>query len=1467
MEKITRTRIGSILLTMAMLLSLLPVTAGAESVTVESFENLKSAVLSADSGDTITVSGTITLTGDLEIPEGKELTLKGESDTAKLATSGQNTILVKGNLTIQNLQVGGKMDKGFAPITLVQSGAELHTDGMILVNSGDSASGYTVSAQGIQIAKAKGSDDAGPERCVIELKNSKIQVSGVGARGICFAGASDGTTITLDNTKILNGSNPLNEWLGGYSRGLALFNASNMTVNIQNNSQIAGFQYAINSGRDGATSGLRIFVNDSDIRGWTTFNVWTDGGVFSVENSTLTGMNGEYNGDKTYSFSAFVINRDIYNYGWGIAEDNQVILKDTTVNAITEDGQPVETLLRIDVDSTEVEFQGTVTFTDNTNGAAGAVLDIGNMDDPTAFMERHADLTDGVTVNTPNGNPLLPVYEVKNTFSDGQVSFGESFKTFISGVDYADAAKNNEKVILLQNVSEPEFAVNSEEGHGNKYGGWTLDLAGHTLTLKEWSGDKITVIDSSAEKTGDIIVDGESVLAARNGEKCYTSISDAIASVGDGDTIQVLKDIPDAVGISVPSGKNFTIDFGWHTYTLTGPGAGSPNTETNGFQLLKDSTITMKNGTIRIAENANDIKRIIQNYADLTLENMQFYAENQVGGENNALSFNNGNITFKGNTSVHTTSDDTVAFDVYYWAASYPDGTSVTFAPDYTGTINGVIVYDSTDSAKGTLTIQGNGTFGNIEASTGSEEAAKQGISIYSGTILNPVPQEYIAPGMEQDENGKVVIDTDTAVAEINGVGYTSLTAALNAASDGQTVKLLSNSTGNTQVKIEDGRKLTLDMNGFNAGFVQNGNISIYHGGLDIIDSGKLYEEAPWFAPVVLYGSDDPTATDYTTVTVGEDVTLEGWAGLFIDQHDAHGATAYGIKATVNGTLHSVKDTSGAGGHALYINGTIKATDGNVPEIILNGATLNTDLGNGMYLAGYAKTTITDSTITSVGTDSTGIEIRAGELTINGNTTVKGGTGEFVVEANGNGSTTGNVALAIVQHTSKLPTVVTINGGTFSGGAALFEQNAQNNDADAVAKIQVFVNGGTFKDQVYSENKADFISGGHFSEPVDEKYLDNSLNAQLKSASNPEAPYSYYTSLDAALAAAEPGDVVTPIQTGSTIKTYTVTLDYNDGSTGNVTCTVEENNSITLPTPTRSGYDFLGWYAGSTKVSSSYKVTGNVTLVAQWSYIDQGSSSGSSEPSGDYIVSVDRVSGGKVTVNPGRADKGDEVTVTVKPSEGYELDELVVTDSKGNEVRVYAESSTKFTFTMPSGTVDVKASFVKIDAGSVLDDFADLNPNAWYAEAVEFVIEEGLMTGTSAAAFAPDASMSRAMIWTVLAAYNGYNTSGGNPWYAPGQQWAMINGVSDGTSPDGSITREQLAVMLWRAAGSPETDKSLSGYADASSVSDWAETAMAWAVDNGIITGMGGSTLAPQATATRAQVAVMLMQFVDYMED
>ena len=167
---------------------------------------------------------------------------------------------------------------------------------------------------------------------------------------------------------------------------------------------------------------------------------------------------------------------------------------------------------------------------------------------------------------------------------------------------------------------------------------------------------------------------------------------------------------------------------------------------------------------------------------------------------------------------------------------------------------------------------------------------------------------------------------------------------------------------------------------------------------------------------------------------------------------------------------------------------------------------------------------------------------------------------------------------------------------------------------------------------------------------------------------------------------------------------------------------------------------------------------------------------------------------------------------------------------------------------------------------SVPQTFDDVPADAWYASAVRYVSQRGLMSGTAAGTFSPDIPMSRAMIWTVLAAYNGANTSGGNPWYAPGQKWAMTNGVSDGSAPNGSITREQLATMLWRAAGSPSTSGNLKDYVDASSVSDWAVQALGWAVDKGILSGMGGGTLAPQTTATRAQVSVMLMQFVKNME-
>ena len=452
----------------------------------------------------------------------------------------------------------------------------------------------------------------------------------------------------------------------------------------------------------------------------------------------------------------------------------------------------------------------------------------------------------------------------------------------------------------------------------------------------------------------------------------------------------------------------------------------------------------------------------------------------------------------------------------------------------------------------------------------------------------------------EMDEDGVFQVTQKTeGEARIGNRYYDTLAAALEDAADGETVTLLKSVSGMTQIIISDGRKLTLDLNGFNVGFDRNQNFSIRYGGLELTGSGKLYEEQPYFAPVMLYGTDDPKASGYTTLTVGKDVTLEGWAGAFIDCYSNRTA-AYGIEVTVYGTLHSVRDITEAGGHALYVNGNIKATEGNVPKIRLDGAILHTDYGNGMYLAGFADTTIVNSKIDSTGENGTGIEIRAGKLTIEGDTLVEAGDEKFDIEPNGNGSTTANVALAVVQHTTKLPTEVTVLGGTFRGTAALFEQNAQNNDEDAIAKIRLDVQGGNFEGIFYSENKENFVSGGFYSAPVKRDYLLDTLTYEL----NNHGIYSYYPTFAQAQANAQSGAVITNLQGAPGQDSLTVKFVFGLGK-ADFTMEIPADTAIyLLERPSVSGYTFLGWKSSADgkvyDAGEKVEITKDTTFTALW---------------------------------------------------------------------------------------------------------------------------------------------------------------------------------------------------------------------------------------------------------------------------
>ncbi|WNX83349.1 S-layer homology domain-containing protein [Agathobaculum sp. NTUH-O15-33] len=158
--------------------------------------------------------------------------------------------------------------------------------------------------------------------------------------------------------------------------------------------------------------------------------------------------------------------------------------------------------------------------------------------------------------------------------------------------------------------------------------------------------------------------------------------------------------------------------------------------------------------------------------------------------------------------------------------------------------------------------------------------------------------------------------------------------------------------------------------------------------------------------------------------------------------------------------------------------------------------------------------------------------------------------------------------------------------------------------------------------------------------------------------------------------------------------------------------------------------------------------------------------------------------------------------------------------------------------------------------------FDDVPAEKWYADAVSFVTSRGLFSGMGDRTFAPDAQMSRAMLMTVLARLDGQDTAGGEQWYSKAMAWAVQTGISDGTNPDGSITREQLAAMLYRFAGSPAVDGGELAFSDADQVSAYAADALRWASGKGIITGKGGGLLDPKGNATRAEVAAMLMRYV-----
>ena len=296
-------------------------------------------------------------------------------------------------------------------------------------------------------------------------------------------------------------------------------------------------------------------------------------------------------------------------------------------------------------------------------------------------------------------------------------------------------------------------------------------------------------------------------------------------------------------------------------------------------------------------------------------------------------------------------------------------------------------------------------------------------------------------------------------------------------------------------------------------------------------------------------------------------------------------------------------------------------------------------------------------------------------------------------------------------------------------------------------------------------------------------------------------------------------------------------------------------------------------------VSGSYTVEANAAVTSMAGYTgafafaytapSHSSSSGSSSYDPTYSVSTpSKTEHGTVTVSPKSASKGDTVTVTVKPDSGYVLETLTVTDKNGNELTLKDKGDGKYTFTMPAGKVEVKATFM--EDNSMLNFFYDVPNNAYFYEAVKWAVKNGITDGVGNNLFAPEQPCTRAQIVTFLwraagspepkGAASGMTDVVSGSYYEKAVAWAIENGITTGTAdgrfaPDATCTRAQGMTFLFRA--SKASADGAPAFSDVAADAYYAE-AVKWATDNGITNGTTSSTFSPGSGCTRAQIVTFL---------
>lgn len=701
-------------------------------------------------------------------------------------------------------------------------------------------------------------------------------------------------------------------------------------------------------------------------------------------------------------------------------------------------------------------------------------------------------------------------------------------------------------------------------------------------------------------------------------------------------------------------------------------------------------------------------------------------------------------------------------------------------------------------------------------------------ITVNNGTFNSETSTISTMPKAD-DTNERVVVNSGT-FSDLSALDYLAESAKV-------TVKLAAETT--KDVTIPAGANVTLDLNGHKLTNV-SGHTITNNGNLTVTGSGTVDNVTN--AKGALYNCVGATA-----ILNGGTFTRSQEAGTY-EPNEGNGNSWYTIQndgtMTINAgtTVTTRLNDSGkaVGGFSSLIRNGGNA--GTAPSLLINGGhfngginTVKNDEGGTLTIKGgdFSNTTqyvIMNWNIADIYDGTFEAQSTASAVLFSSSWKGVGGTLNF---HGGNVKTSSASQKAIRDYWDKNNKGnVAVSGGIFTVNPTAYVADTHIARKDGDAQYTVVA-------------KSNLTAGVYTSDPS------SALAPGYVSYKNSDDTYTVYYSVPvtpgntSSSTTKNPDGSTTTTTTDKTTGTVTETTKNPDGST--TTVETKKDGSVTETNKTANGS------VGTVKTDAN----GNSEISANISAADVNAAAKKNEP-----VAA------PVSVAPAASPAAAPVIKLSVPASAGEVSVVIpVTNAQQGTVAIKVN---------PDGTEEIIKTSVVTKDGVVLGvkgstqikivnndkDFSD-TVGHWAESDVDFVSARELFTGTAPQTFSPEAATTRGMVVTVLARLAGESTDGGANWYDKGCAWAVTNGVSDGTDPNGTVTREQLAAMLYRYFGSPAVSGSLS-FADASSVSEYAHDAMQWCVNNGIINGMGG-LLNPQGQATRAQVSAMFARYIRLM--